>query len=195
MAAKRKKAKAAPTKHTIPYKRRQSNPPPTYYEMFLRRKEELAKVAKQADRSKVFESIDFEQVYHMVRKGWEDDDIADALHIHIDTLRVYKLIEPFKTFYNEGLQAAVARVERSLFERANGFEHPEEVVFQYQGEVIRAKTTKKYPPDFQSMSKFLNNKAPDKWSDKGNSGVNQQVIIQINNKETETNLKKVIASL
>jgi hypothetical protein len=60
-----------------------------------------------------------------------------------------------------------ARVERSLFERAMGFEHASEKVFcNAKGEVSRADTRVKYAPDTQAAIFWLKNRQPKKWREK-----------------------------
>lgn len=50
--------------------------------------------------------------------------------------------------------------------RATGYEHEEEVVFCYQGQIITHKTTKHYAPDVAAIAIWLKNRRPDKWKDK-----------------------------
>jgi len=57
------------------------------------------------------------------------------------------------------------QVERSLFERACGFEHPSEEVFCKDGEITRAEIIKKYPPDPTAAIFWLKNRRPEKWRD------------------------------
>ena len=53
-----------------------------------------------------------------------------------------------------------------MYQRACGYTHPEEQLFQFRGEVIRAKTTKHYPPDTEAAKFWLRNRHPGKWRDK-----------------------------
>lgn len=67
---------------------------------------------------------------------------------------------------NEGRDVADARVERSLFERATGYSHPEEKIFNNNGKEMRVKTTKHYPPDTTAAIFWLKNRKPKQWRDK-----------------------------
>lgn len=57
-------------------------------------------------------------------------------------------------------------VELSLYKRATGYTHVEEVVFQYKGEIVTHRRMKHYPPDPVSAIYWLNNRRPDRWSNK-----------------------------
>lgn len=58
------------------------------------------------------------------------------------------------------------RVERSLYHRAVGYTFEAEEVFQFQGEIVRAKVEKHVPPDTTSMIFWLKNRKPEQWRDK-----------------------------
>lgn len=60
------------------------------------------------------------------------------------------------------------RVERSLYTRAVGYSFQSEKVFQFQGQVIRAKTVEHVPPDTTAGIFWLKNRRPDEWRDKVN---------------------------
>ena len=65
-----------------------------------------------------------------------------------------------------GKQAADDRVERSLYQRANGYSHPAVKVFMTRdGKTIEHKYTEYYPPDPTSMIWWLKNRRPDRWRD------------------------------
>ncbi len=94
-------------------------------------------------------------------------EIAEALGIHITTFKVWLNEHPeFKANYVLGLEDAVDRTERSLFERANGYSHVSEKLFMFGGEVIRAETVEHYPPDPVSLKLFLTNKRAKDWKER-----------------------------
>jgi len=111
--------------------------------------------------------IDLEQMKKLYLSGWSDAQVAKFFDITQRTIDNWKQTDPkfFQSLKDWKLQAD-ERVERSLYERACGYSHPEEVIFQYQGKIVRAKTIKIYPPDPTSMIFWLKNRQPDKWKDK-----------------------------
>jgi hypothetical protein len=97
-------------------------------------------------------SINLRQLEILSRDGKTDKELADFFEISEATLNNYKRQHPeFLESLKRGKDIADAKVERSLFERATGYEQQEEVILQYQGKPIRVKTTKHYPPDPTSM--------------------------------------------
>lgn len=116
-------------------------------------------------RPERFGEKDFEMVIRLVEAGATDKSIAEHFGISVTT---YKR----KCYEITGLREEIAkalerynlsRVKRSLVERAIGYTHHEEKLFAYKGEIIRAKTTKHYPPDPQAIAMVLYNKAPSEW--------------------------------
>jgi len=57
-------------------------------------------------------------------------------------------------------------VVRSLFQRACGYSHPEDKIFQHEGNPVVVPTTKHYPPDATSAIFWLKNRDPANWRDK-----------------------------
>ena len=107
------------------------------------------------------------QAIFLAKKGFIDVDIAEALGITQQTLCNWKNAHP-KFF--EALKLAKiesdSKVELSLYERACGYSHPEDKIFNNNGEILTAPTTKHYPPDPVSMIFWLKNRQPEKWKDK-----------------------------
>ena len=65
-----------------------------------------------------------------------------------------------------GKQAADDRVERSLYQRANGYLHRAVKVFMRRdGTTVEHKYIEHYPPDPTSMCFWLKNRRPDRWRD------------------------------
>lgn len=99
--------------------------------------------------------------------GFTDVRICEFFEITRQTLDNYKKIhKKFFASLKKWKQIADQTVVRSLWERANGYEHPAEVIFQYRGEVVRAQTTKKYPPETLACIYWLNNRQPQDWRQK-----------------------------
>lgn len=100
-------------------------------------------------------------------------DLAKLLGVARSTIEEWQNVHPeFSVAIKLGREDAIDRVERSLFERAVGYSHPEVkllVVSQGKGMpsiVERHKVTAHYPPDTAAAMAFLKNKRPAEWKDK-----------------------------
>ena len=65
-----------------------------------------------------------------------------------------------------GKAAADDRVERAFYHKAVGYTFESEKIFQFQGQVVRAKTLEHVPPDTQAAQFWLKNRRRDAWRDK-----------------------------
>lgn len=112
-------------------------------------------------------AVDFAHANQLAAEGLTIPEIARALEIGQST--IYRWMAENKHFresIHAGRKVADGEVERSLLDRARGYEHPEEKIFCVDGEIIRAETTKRYPPDTMAAIWWLKNRQPDKWKDK-----------------------------
>jgi Homeodomain-like domain len=100
---------------------------------------------------------------------WE---IAEILNISPATLRQWKArhIE-FCNALNVSTETMVKRARESLFERAAGYSFETEKVFQFQGEIIRAKTIEHVPPDATAALKILERLDPETWRERNETKV------------------------
>lgn len=105
-------------------------------------------------------------IFMLGRKGLTDEEIAKVCFVDKDTIRRWKKQPEFFGALKEAKDVADSIVERSLYERANGYEHPEEKIFFHLGRVVRVKTMKYYPPDPTSMIFFLKNRKPEVWRER-----------------------------
>lgn len=98
--------------------------------------------------------------------GATDVQVAEVLGIDEKTLHNWKA-KHTKYFQSvtEAKHFADSKVERSLYERANGYSHPEDKIFCTNGEVTVVPTRKHYPPDATSCIFWLKNRKPDEWRD------------------------------
>ncbi len=98
--------------------------------------------------------------------GQTDRELADFFEISTQTLLNWKAEHPeFLGVIKNAKDVADERVERSLYHRALGYTYEAEELFQYQGEVIRAKVRKHVPPDVVAQIFWLKNRRKDTWRD------------------------------
>lgn len=107
-----------------------------------------------------------EQAKKLCLLGATDAEVADFFEVAPSTLYLWKnsfpdFVEAMKT----GKDEADERVERSLFQKAVGYELEVEELFAYQGSITRAKTRKYFPPDTVACIYWTKNRRPDRWRD------------------------------
>jgi hypothetical protein len=127
-----------------------------------------------------------EQAYKLCLLGATDAEMADFFGVEEKTLNNWKQAHPdFLQSITRGKQIADASVAEKLYERAKGYSHPEDKIFQYEGAPLIVPTTKHYPPDTQAASLWLRNRQPAKWRDKqdhevtGKDGGPLQTVITV----------------
>lgn len=104
--------------------------------------------------------------------GATDIELADFFGVNAATLYRWKISEPgFCESIKTAKKAADERVERSLFARANGYEHDEVdirtlAVGQGVSEIVQTPIRKHYPPDTTAAIFWLKNRKPDEWREK-----------------------------
>ena len=108
-----------------------------------------------------------EQAKKLVALGATDLQLANFFEVSEQTIYTWK------QNYSEFLEALKlskelcdSQVERSLFQRAMGYSHPEVKVFQSNGEIITHEVIKHYPPDTTAMIFWLKNRNPQEWRDR-----------------------------
>ena len=108
-----------------------------------------------------------EQAYKLCLLGSTDAQLADFFEVSETTINNWKHEHPeFLESIKRGKSIADAEVANSLFQRAKGYSHPEEKIFNNNGEEMRVKTIKHYPPDAVSAIFWLKNRQKDGWRDK-----------------------------
>lgn len=106
-----------------------------------------------------------DQARKLALLGLTDDEMADLWGVARSTIKNWKHEHPeFLAALASGREAADADVAVSLFERAKGYSHPEEVIHCYQGQIIRTKVIRHYPPDVTACSIILRNRHRTKWA-------------------------------
>ena len=104
------------------------------------------------------------QAEKLCKLGATDLEIADFFEVEVRTVYRWKAEnEHFCQALKAGKEEADARVERSLFARANGYEHDEVHVSNYQGAITLTPIRKIYPPDTTAAIFWLKNRRPEQW--------------------------------
>ena len=99
--------------------------------------------------------------------GATDAQLADFFNVSEVTLNAWKSKHPeFLKSLKEAKAELDSTVERRLFERATGYSHPEDKIFQHDGKPLVVPTTKHYPPDTTAAILWLKNRQPERWRDK-----------------------------
>ena len=115
----------------------------------------------------------------LASRGLVDDEIALVLGVAKSTLSKWVTDYPeFSEARKKAKAIADEAVERALFERATGYEHPEDKIFQYEGEPVIVPTVKHYPPDPVAAIFWLKNRKPKEWRDKQEVQVDASVEIK-----------------
>ena len=147
------------------------------------------KVNKGGRPSK-FGTLDMKQVQKLAERGWTDAEMSEFFGINEATWHRWKEAHPeFCESLKDWKLEADAKVERSLFERATGYEHLEDKVFNHNGEPMVVPTVKHYPPDTTAMIFWLKNRKKDEWREKlehehtGPNGGPIQYVAEVPEKE------------
>ena len=112
-------------------------------------------------------TFDYEKIKKLAEFGFIDTQLAELFGVNESTITRWKKASPeLMRVLKEGKGIADARVVRSLYERATGYEHQEMHISNYQGVITETKIIKHYPPDSTAMIFWLKNRQPDKWRDK-----------------------------
>ena len=116
-------------------------------------------VKRGRGRPSAFKPEMCEQAYKLCLLGATDDQIADFFGLSSSIIdRWKKSNAEFAAALHAGKTEADAVIAESLFHKAKGYSHPEEKLFQHEGKIIRAETTKHYPPDTTACIFWLKNR-------------------------------------
>src|SRR6185312_6598815 len=126
--------------------------------------EETAKVGRPTD----YKPELCEEIRKLVSTGATDSEIADYCGVSVRTLYTWRGKYPeFLQALKATKEEADAIVERSLFQRATGYEVDSVKIFcDKEGNVTKVPFREIVPPDPTSMIFWLKNRKPDEWRDK-----------------------------
>jgi hypothetical protein len=103
----------------------------------------------------------------LCKLGATDRELADFFEVSEKTLNNWKLEnEEFLQSLKIGKDDADNRVERSLFARATGYEHPDTDIRVIEGQIVETPIIKRYPPDTTAAIFWLKNRKREEWRDK-----------------------------
>lgn len=105
-----------------------------------------------------------EEAAQMCAEGATDQELADYFGVDVRTLYRWKNTQAeFRQSLKAAKDAADDRVERSLFERALGYERDEVDIKVVAGEIVKTPIRKFYPPDTTAAIFWLKNRKPEQW--------------------------------
>ena len=106
-------------------------------------------------------------IERMAANGFDAKEIATALDIRWSVFEYWvRTRYAVQSALAKGQVVADNNVTSSLYARACGYSHPEEKIFCSDGQIIRAETTKQYPPDTAAAKLWLTNRRPAQWRDR-----------------------------
>ncbi len=96
-----------------------------------------------------------------------DKELAEIFDTTEQTVNSWKQNYPeFLESIKKGKELADAQVAASLYERATGYSHPEDKIFQYEGVPVVVPTIKHYAPETAAGIFWLKNRQRLHWRDK-----------------------------
>ncbi len=117
-----------------------------------------------AGRPSKFKPEFIAQAEKLCKLGATDQEIADFFEVEVRTVYRWKAEnEQFCQALKSGKDEADERVERSLYARANGYEHDEVDIRVVGGAIVQTPIRKYYPPDTTAAIFWMKNRRPDQW--------------------------------
>jgi hypothetical protein len=115
-------------------------------------------------RPSEFKAEYIEEARKQCEEGATDQELADYFDVSVRTLYRWKNSQPdFCQALKAGKAPTDERVERSLFERAVGYERDEVDIRVVNGEIVQTPIRKFYPPDTTAAIFWLKNRRPAEW--------------------------------
>ena len=120
-----------------------------------------------------------EQGRKLALLGATDMEIADFFEVDVRTLYRWKNThDDFCQSLKAGKEVADEKVERSLFQRATGFEHDSVKIFLNKaGEIVEAPFREFIVPDTTACIFWLKNRKQREWRDKTEIEVGEKRVI------------------
>jgi hypothetical protein len=100
----------------------------------------------------------------LCRRGATDYELAEEFGVVTSTIWRWQCqYEDFCKAVETGKGSFDRRIERALAQRAAGYTYHTEKVFQFQGEIIRARVVEHMPADVGAAKLWLTNRDPENW--------------------------------
>jgi hypothetical protein len=155
----------------------------------------MAKAGRPTDYDEAYS----DQAYKLCLLGAVDSELADFFAVTEQTINNWKKDHNgFFESIKKGKDIANANVAASMYQKAVGYSHKEDKIFNNNGEAMIVSTTKHYPPDTQAGSLFLRNRTSVKgaiginWRDKTEQEVVSNVhITDLSEQELDRKLQQL----
>lgn len=124
-----------------------------------------------------------DQAAKLCALGATDDEMADFFEVHRSTIYRWKLDHPdFCDAIKSAKEVADERVQRSLYQKATGYDYTEEQAIkvkleQHREEVEVVQVRKHAPADTTAAIFWLKNRRKDDWRDKQEVEHTGQVVM------------------
>lgn len=113
-----------------------------------------------------------EQVRAIAMRGVDQETISEIFDIAPSQIERWKKQYPlFKDALEAGYTDADVAVLSAVYQSAVGYTHDEEKIFMWDGDIIRANTTKHYKPDMNAAKLWLTNRQREHWKDRQHTSV------------------------
>lgn len=102
----------------------------------------------------------------LCKLGATDTDLADFFEVSVRTIANWQARHPdFVQALKSGKTEADDRVERSLYQKAVGYEYDAVKIFQYEGSPVIVPYRERVPPDTTAAIFWLKNRRQQEWRD------------------------------
>lgn len=124
-------------------------------------------MANKGGRPSKYRATYAKQAAKLCKLGATDRELAQFFEVSEVTINAWKAkYTGFLKALKAGKGEADDRVERSLYQRAVGYAHPDVHISSYEGDVTLTEIVKHYPPDTTAAIFWLKNRRKDEWRDK-----------------------------
>lgn len=113
-----------------------------------------------------------ERAYEFCLLGATDVFLAERFKVSVSTIKLWEVnIPEFSDALARGKEIADAKVAKSLYHRAIGYEHQEDDIRTVsigggRSDIVITPTIKRYPPDTGAATLWLKNRQSKLWRDK-----------------------------